>query len=89
MTRAAGANIGMAGSEQESLEKLHDRLREAKSVERELRNELARANLERGSMETMVGWPQYRVCWTASLVCASPVVTLYLLHHDSCRSLYA
>ncbi|CAB1098920.1 unnamed protein product [Ectocarpus sp. CCAP 1310/34] len=54
MARAAGANIGMAGSEQESLEKVHDRLREAKSVERELRNELARANLERGSMETMV-----------------------------------
>ncbi|CBJ26310.1 Tousled-like protein kinase [Ectocarpus siliculosus] len=53
MERAAGANTGMAGSEQESLEKLHDRLREAKSVERELRNELARANLERGSMETM------------------------------------
>ncbi|CAM9104732.1 unnamed protein product [Ectocarpus fasciculatus] len=53
MARAAGANTGLAGNEQEGLEMLHDRLREAKSVERELRNELARANLERGSMETM------------------------------------
>lgn len=44
-----------AGSEQETVEKLQDRLREAKALETQLRKELARANLERGSMETMVG----------------------------------
>jgi len=50
-----------AESGQESVEKLQERLREAKAVEAQLRKELARANLERGSMETMVGRARYCV----------------------------
>lgn len=46
---------------QESVEKLQERLSEAKAVEAQLRKELARANLERGSMETMVGRARYCV----------------------------
>lgn len=88
MARAAGANTGLAGSEQD-LEKLHDRLREAKAVERELRNELARANLERGSMETMVGWPHSSVLDGFPgmyVICRYPSICL---RHDCCRSLCA
>ena len=48
-----------AGTDQETVEKLHERLREAKALETRLRKELARANLERGSMETMVGRVPY------------------------------
>lgn len=56
----AGGGVGsasgqQAGSEQETLERLHESLKEAKALEAQLRKELARANLERGSMETMVG----------------------------------
>ena len=57
---SAGGDVGTAdgeqvGSDQDTVEKLHERLREAKALETQLRKELARANLERGSMETMVG----------------------------------
>lgn len=48
-----------AGSDQEAVEKLQERLREAKALETQLRKELARAKLERGSMETMVGRTPY------------------------------
>lgn len=50
-----GANGPQTESGQESVEKLRERLREANALEAQLRKELARANLERGSMETMVG----------------------------------
>ncbi len=46
-------------SGQGSVEKLQERLKEAKAVEAQLRKELARSNLERGSMETMVSRAQY------------------------------
>ncbi|CAM9499039.1 unnamed protein product [Pylaiella littoralis] len=48
-----GADGVQAGVEQGILENLQESLREAKAVEIQLRKELARANLERGSMETM------------------------------------
>eukprot|EP00903_Cladosiphon_okamuranus_P007033 g6838.t1 len=55
---SAGGAVGnadgeQAGTDQETVEKLHERLQEAKALETQLRKELARANLERGSMETM------------------------------------
>lgn len=58
---SAGAGGGsvesvQTGVEQERVEKLQGNLREAKALEVQLRKELARANLERASMETMVGW---------------------------------
>lgn len=51
---ASGANDVRARSERDSVEKLHERLGEAKLLDAQLRKELARANLERASMETMV-----------------------------------
>lgn len=54
---ADGGNDGRSDSaQQDSVEKLNGRLREAKTVEDQLRKELSRANLERSSMESMVGW---------------------------------
>ena len=54
---ADGGNDGRSGSAQpDSVDKLNARLREAKTVEDQLRRELSRANLERSSMESMVGW---------------------------------
>ncbi|CAM9986686.1 unnamed protein product [Scytosiphon promiscuus] len=50
---APSANDARTWSERESVEKLHERLGEAKLLEAQLRKELARANLERASMETM------------------------------------
>lgn len=60
MAELADGGVGsadgeQAGSDREAVEKLHESLREAKALETQLRKELARANLERGSMETMVG----------------------------------
>lgn len=60
---SAGGGVGSADGEQaganQEMAKLQERLREATALETQLRKELARANLERGSMETMVGRAPY------------------------------
>lgn len=52
---AAGKDSGQAGNDQANVEKLSTRLREAEALAARLRKELDRANLERSSMESMVG----------------------------------
>lgn len=50
-----GNDVRSSSAQQDSVEKLNAKLREAKAVEEQLRRELSRANLERSSMESMVG----------------------------------
>lgn len=78
----AGASGGstddvQTGLGQDRLEKLQDSLREAKALEIQLRKELERAKLERGSMETMVG----RAMLLGRNVCG---VSCGLSCHSSC-----
>lgn len=46
---------GSGDAQQDAVERLNAKLKEAKTVEEQLRRELTRANLERSSMESMVG----------------------------------
>lgn len=86
----SGGGVGsadgeQAGSEQETVEKLHERLRGAKALEAQLRKDLARANLERGSMETMVGRAPYLAEKPAWFLLVAPII----FWHQACfRLLY-
>lgn len=69
-----------AGTDQETVEKLHQRLRESTALETQLRKELARANLERGSMETMVG----RASYLTAMPVVPSLVAPFIFSHQAC-----
>lgn len=92
----AGGGMGspdgeQAGTDQETVEKLHERLGDAKALEDQLRKELARANLERGSMETMVGRTRYltgKPMWVLACCLSSVGSRLSLIIRCAGRPLY-